>query len=79
MVLSAATVVRLARRMKEMCEGSRLFFFGRDPTCVSRRIKGACAREWRDELHDGGSMRVEAIGVEMRHSLKESHGGCFKR
>jgi hypothetical protein len=46
-----------------------------------RRYGGVCrgcAREWRDK-HDGGSMRVEAIGVEMRHSLKESHGGCFKR
>jgi hypothetical protein len=78
MVVSAAIVVRRARRMKEMCAGSRLIFFG-DPTCVPRRIKGACAREWRDGLHDGGSMRVEAIGVEMRHSLKERHGGCFER
>jgi hypothetical protein len=47
-----------------------------------RRYGGVCrgyAREGMDELHDGGSMRVEAIGVEMRHSQKESHGGCFER
>ena len=35
MVVSAAIVVRRARRMKEMCEGSRLFFFfGILPVCL---------------------------------------------
>jgi hypothetical protein len=36
MVVSAATVVRLARRMKEMCEGSRLFFWEGSYLCVSK-------------------------------------------